>query len=67
MNTAQEEYISNIITYVSANGDITPQVIIAAGSTFPNLIKTFGPLAGSVADYIKQIHSSIEPNINKAL
>ena len=67
MNTAQEEYISNIITYVSANGDITPQVVIAAGSTFPNLIKTFGPLAGSVADYIKQIHSSIEPDINKAL
>lgn len=61
MNSAQEDYISSIIGYVCQNGDITPQDIIKSGTPFPNLIKTFGPLAVNVADYIKQIHSSIEP------
>lgn len=60
LNAAQEEFLSSIISYVCANGDITKEIIVNE-SPFDEKLSIFNTYMLPLANYVDNIHNVVNP------
>ncbi len=59
LNADQEEYLKDIIAYVSRNGDITTEIIMTDATFRDNAIALFGNNVQYIGQYVNALHHAI--------
>lgn len=60
LNSEQEEFISDIISYVCENGDITKEIVVN-DAPFDEHLQVFMPYMQPLAQYIDSLHNVVLP------
>ena len=66
LNAAQEEFLSSIISYVCANGDITKETVVNE-SPFDEKLEVFKEYMAPLAKYIDNLHLVAHPIDNPTI
>ena len=61
LNSEQEEFLMNIISYVCSNGDITKEIVVNEAPFDEKLSTVFGLYLSPLANYIDNIHKVVYP------
>lgn len=61
LNSEQEEFLMNIISYVCSNGDITKEIVVNEAPFDEKLSAVFGLYLSPLANYIDNIHNVVYP------
>lgn len=61
LNSEQEEFLMNIISYVCSNGDITKEIVVNEAPFDEKLSSVFGLYLSPLANYIDNIHNVVYP------
>ncbi len=61
LNSRQEEYLKNVISYVSENGDIKPETLMTTAPFCDyDIFDTFSSNPASIGQYVRMLHDVIE-------
>ena len=61
LNSEQEDFLKEIISYVCENGDITAETVANDEPFGPKVIDIFGDKVVSLANYVNNIHGVVNP------